>query len=454
MNIHFIAVGGSAMHNLAIALHLKGYHVSGSDDEIFEPARSRLKDYGLLPCKDGWDPSRIHTGLDAVILGMHAKAGNPELERAKELGLKIFSYPEYLFEQSKEKTRIVIAGSHGKTTITAMVLHAIQEAGIEADYMVGAQLEGFEVMVKLSESTRYMVMEGDEYLSSTLDPRPKFHLYRPHIALLSGIAWDHINVFPTYQIYIDQFRLFASLIEKGGALVYCSRDEEVCKIARDAREDIRRIPYGDLKYGVASGGFSLLLPGRLQVPLKVFGQHNIQNIHGAWCICRLIGITDDQFLRAIRTFGGASNRLQKVGGNEHSSVYKDFAHSPSKLRATLNAVRELHPGRKLVACLELHTYSSLSQSFLEQYSGCMDQADLPVVYFNQHALALKKLPPLDPENIRLAFGHPEIRVFSDSKELETFLLEQDYFESDLLLMSSGNFDGLDLAELSARILLA
>lgn len=451
MRVHFIAIGGSAMHNLAIALRLKGYKVTGSDDEIFEPALSRLKKYGLLPESTGWEPERIHHGIDAVILGMHAKSDNPELLRARELGLKIFSYPEYLFEQSKDKTRIVIAGSHGKTTITSMVLHVLQYAGIAADYMVGAQLEGFEVMVRLSETASFIVLEGDEYLSSALDPRPKFHLYHPGIALLSGIAWDHMNVFPTYENYVSQFEKFIGLIEPDGTLIYCLSDPEVVQLAESAKEDIRKLPYGNLNYSTENGRASLLI-GNQKIPLQIFGKHNIENVHGAWMVCRQVGVSDETFLKAIQSFRGASRRLQLLGSNAKTSVYKDFAHSPSKLKATIHAVKEIYPERALVACLELHTYSSLNKDFLPMYKGCMDLADVAAIYYSHHALALKRLPDLMPEEVRTAFNDERLQIFNDSGALLEFLLNIDFDNKNLLIMSSGNFDGLNLDEIAKKVL--
>lgn len=450
MKVHFIAIGGSAMHNLAIALKLKGYDVSGSDDEIFEPAKGRLAKYGILPGKEGWDPALITGDLDAVILGMHAKADNPELAAARSIGLKIFSYPEFLFEASKNKKRIVIAGSHGKTTITSMILHVMQKAGQSIDYMVGAQLEGFEVMVRLSEDAEFIVLEGDEYLSSTLDPRPKFHLYCPHIALLSGIAWDHMNVFPTFENYVLQFEKFIGLIEPGGKLIYCTADPVVARIAGSTRRDIELIPYGNIEYSLNNRKMSLVCHEKL-VPLQVFGRHNAQNIHGAWMVCRQMGINDEIFLDAISTFSGASKRLQLFKQTSGTAVYKDFAHSPSKLKATIEAVKELYPDRELVACLELHTYSSLNKDFLPQYRGCMASADKPVVYFSHHALALKRLPELNAEDIRDAFDDNRLVVFNDSAEMRKWLKDIDFRGKNLLLMSSGNFDGIDLEGLAAGI---
>ncbi len=452
MNVHFIAIGGSAMHNLAIALHLKGYHVTGSDDEIFDPAKSRLQRYGLLPESFGWHPERITPDLDAVVLGMHARIDNPELLRAQALGLKIYSYPEYLYEQSKNKTRVVIGGSHGKTTTTAMILHVLQHCGIEADYMVGAQLEGFEVMVRLSETARVMVLEGDEYLTSPIDRRPKFHLYRPHVAIVTGIEWDHINVFPTFDIYKDQFAQFVDLIEPQGTLIYCNDDPEVRDVAlRNRRTDITKLPY-DVPAHQVSQGVTCLSRPEGEVPLLIFGRHNLLNLTAARYACNQLGVTDLQFDEAIRSFHGASKRLELVMKNDTSAVYKDFAHAPSKLRATIAAMKEQYPDRRLVACMELHTFSSLTAEFLQQYAGTMDQADVPIVYYSKHALQLKKLPDLDPEQVRQAFANPKVQVFTDSRRIVEELRTMTWPGSNLLMMSSGNFDGIDFQQLADELL--
>lgn len=449
--VHFIAIGGSAMHNLAIALHLKGYRVSGSDDEIFDPAKSRLAKYGLLPNSIGWNPDRITSDLDAVILGMHARIDNPELIRAKELGIKIFSYPEYLYEQSKHKKRVVIGGSHGKTTITAMILHVLQYAGIKADYMVGAQLEGFEVMVQLSDDAGVMVLEGDEYLTSPIDRRPKFHLYKPDIALVSGVAWDHINVFPTFEIYKDQFVKFANLITPSGKLIYCANDENVKAIGENCRADIESIPYNVPNF-VVEDGVTKLLVGETKVPLQIFGTHNLLNLMGAMNVCHYLGVADEVFYNAITSFKGASKRLELVKKNNCTAVYKDFAHAPSKLRATISAMKEQYPTRKLVACMELHTFSSLTAAFLSQYAGSMDVADEAVVYFNPHAIEHKKLPPLDSQRVQEAFENDSIKVYTDSNQLMTDIVDMDWSNANLLLMSSGNFDGVDFNDLANKII--
>ena len=451
MNVHFIAIGGSAMHNLAIALHLKGYHVTGSDDEIFDPAKSRLQRYGLLPDSYGWHPERITPDLDAIVLGMHARKDNPELLRAQELGIKIYSYPEYLYEQSKEKTRVVIGGSHGKTTTTAMILHVLQHCGVEADYMVGAQLEGFEVMVRLSETAKVMVLEGDEYLTSPIDRRPKFHLYRPHVAIITGIEWDHINVFPTFEIYKDQFAQFINLIEPGGRLIYCNDDPEVRDVAvKNSRTDIAKQPYDVPPHEVVEG--VTYLPAHGRVPLRVFGRHNLLNITAARYACNALGISDEQFDEAIQSFGGASKRLELVKATADCAVYKDFAHAPSKLRATISAMREQYPARRLVACMELHTFSSLTAEFLKQYAGTMDNADVPFVYYSQHALQLKKLPNLDPEQVKASFANERVRVFTDSKQMVDELRKMKWQDANLLMMSSGNFDGIDFKQLADELI--
>ncbi len=451
MKVHFIAIGGSAMHNLAIALVKKSYKVSGSDDEIFEPSRGRLKNYGILPEKTGWYPDKITPKLDAVILGMHAREDNPELLQAQKLGLKIYSYPEYLYEQSKTKKRVVIGGSHGKTTITSMILHVLNYHNILNDYMVGAQLEGFEVMVKMTEDAPVMVLEGDEYLTSPIDRRPKFHLYKPDIALISGIAWDHINVFPTFKNYVDQFKIFADLITENGTLIYCNEDKEVQKIGDSTRPDIIAIPYSIPEHNIENGITYLLFNGT-KIPLKVFGEHNLMNINGARLVCTELGITDEMFYTAIQTFTGASKRLELVAQNEHTTVFKDFAHSPSKLVATTNAVKNQFKERELVACIELHTYSSLSQNFLIYYKGCLDNADNAKVYFNPHTIELKKLPSITKGQVKKAFNDEKLEVYTDSNKLLQDLLKMDWKNKNLLMMSSGNFDGIDFDDLAENII--
>ena len=465
MKVHFIAIGGSAMHNLAIALCQKGINVTGSDDEIFDPAKSRLEKYGLLPESFGWHPERITPDLDAVVLGMHARIDNPELLKAQELGLKIYSYPEYLYEQSKDKMRIVVGGSHGKTTTTAMILHVLAKCGIEADYMVGAQLKGFEVMVRLSHTAKVMVIEGDEYLTSPIDRRPKFHLYHPNVAIITGIEWDHINVFPTFDIYREQFSKFIDLIEPNGTLVYCDEDAEVHRVAvENQRTDIQKLPYVCPEHRVDNG---VTYIGN--TALKIFGHHNLLNLTAARLACRQVGVTDEQFDEAISTFEGASKRLELVKKNDTCAVYKDFAHAPSKLRATIHAMREQYPDRKLVACMELHTFSSLTQEFLQQYKNAMDEADVRYVYYSKHALQLKKLPDLHPDEVKAAFGG-NVEVFTDSKRLLDCLIalmhewltrqhsnNQTIKQSsnqgvNLLMMSSGNFDGIDFAQLADEII--
>lgn len=443
--VHFIAIGGSAMHNLAIALHEKGYKVSGSDDAIFEPSASRLKQRGLLPEETGWFPEKITEDLDAVILGMHAHTDNPEMLRAQELGLKIYSYPEYLYEQSNDKTRVVIAGSHGKTSITSMILHVLHYHGKEVDYMVGAQLEGFDVMVKLTEENDFMVMEGDEYLSSALDRRPKILLYQPNIALISGIAWDHVNVFPTFENYVHQFELFVDSITPGGALIYNSEDETLVKVVEENQKALKKFPYSTPDFSI-DNGVTYLSTEEGPVPLEIFGQHNLNNLEGARLICNQLGVMDDDFYEAIQTFKGASKRLELINRTPGFVAYKDFAHAPSKVISTTNAVKEQFPDKQLIACLELHTYSSLNPKFLSEYKGALDKADEKIVYYNPEALKIKRMDYISPSDIQEAFGDSNIKVFTSSEELKSFLDQTDKSGKVFLMMSSANFGGIDLKE--------
>ena len=448
MNVHFIAIGGSAMHNLAIALSRKGYQVTGSDDEIFEPSLTRLKNAGILPTKMGWDENNITTDLDAVILGMHAREDNPELVKAKELGLKIFSYPEYLYEQSKDKKRVVIGGSHGKTTITSMILHVCKQLKLDVDYMVGAQLEGYDCMVKLSESAPVVILEGDEYLSSPIDRRPKFHLYQPNVAILSGIAWDHINVFPTFDNYVQQFDIFCNLISD--TLIYNSEDIEVNKLGEKYRNKIQTVAYSTPSYKVTESG-TILTHNGTDYQLQIFGQHNLQNLMGAMYVGREIGITEHDFLRAIQSFTGAGKRLQKVNETENFVMFKDFAHSPSKLKATTKAVKEQFSNRTVVACMELHTFSSLKKDFLPQYNNAMAEADVAIVYFNHEVVRHKKLEPITEEQVSQGFGG-NVEIFTETQKLLTRLRGIDWENKVLLMMSSGNFDGINYDELAEEII--
>ena len=442
MRIHFIAIGGSAMHNLAIALHNKGEQVTGSDDEIFDPSKSRLAAKGLLPKQYGWFEDNISSDIDAVILGMHAKQDNIELLRAKALGLTIYSYPEFLYEQSKNKTRVVIGGSHGKTTITSMILHVMHYHDKEVDYMVGAQLEGFDTMVHLTKENDFIVLEGDEYLSSALDRRPKFHLYKPNIALLSGIAWDHINVFPTFDNYVEQFRVFLSQITHGGAIVYNQEDIEVKQVVETAQNQIKKYPYQTPRFSVENGD-TLLDTEDGPMPIEVFGKHNLNNLEGARWICQLMGVQQEDFYEAIATFKGASKRLEKIGQGPTSIAYKDFAHSPSKVRATTQALKSQYPERSLLACLELHTYSSLNPEFLSEYKGTLNDADKAVVFYSPNAVKIKKLDAVSSSQILKAFQREDLVVFTDPAAFQDYLFEQDFTDTSLLLMSSGNYGGLD-----------
>ena len=450
MKIHFIAIGGSAMHNLALALHHKGYNITGSDDVIFEPSKTRLEEKGMLPQTFGWFPEKVHSDLDAIILGMHAKADNPELLRAQEVGLKIYSYPEFLYEQSKNKTRVVIGGSHGKTTITSMILHVLNFHGKPVDYMVGAQLEGFDRMVHLTEENDFIVLEGDEYLSSPIDRRPKFHIYQPNIALLSGIAWDHINVFPTFENYVEQFQIFVDSIVKGGSITYNEEDPEVVKVVETSENTIRKLPYHTPEYTVENGQ-TLLETSEGQMPIAVFGKHNLSNLAGAKWICQHMGVDEDDFYEAISSFKGASKRLEKIAESPLSEAYKDFAHSPSKVTATTQAVKEQYPNRKLVAFLELHTYSSFNPEFLKEYRGALDAADEAVVFYLPESVQIKKLEAVTADQIRIAFQRDDLQIFTDAEAFRNFVLNQDYKDTALLFMSSGNYGGLNLKDITELI---
>ncbi|WP_031426284.1 UDP-N-acetylmuramate--L-alanine ligase [Flavimarina sp. Hel_I_48] len=442
MRIHFIAIGGSAMHNLALALHDKGDEVTGSDDAIFEPSKSRLAKSGLLPEEMGWFSAKIDKGLDAVILGMHAKADNPELIHAQNLGVKIYSYPEFIYEQSKNKTRVVIGGSHGKTTITSMILHVLHYHDRAVDFLIGAQLQGFDNMVHLTEENDFILLEGDEYLSSPIDRRPKFHLYKPNIALLSGIAWDHINVFPTYENYVEQFEIFAESIAHGGILVYNEEDPEVKRIAEAAQAPTRKHPYHTPEYTIESGKTLLETPEG-PMPIAVFGAHNLNNLAGAKWICQHMGIDEEDFYEAISSFEGASKRLEKIGETAKNVAFKDFAHSPSKVKATTEAVKEQFPDRKLIACLELHTYSSLNAEFLKQYKGALDAAEEAVVFYSPDAVEIKKLKSINKEQIAKAFEREDLIIYTDPEAFKEYLFGKKLNNSTLLLMSSGNYGGLD-----------
>ncbi|MDR0229236.1 MAG: Mur ligase domain-containing protein [Flavobacteriaceae bacterium] len=450
MRVHFIAIGGSAMHNLALALQAKGDVVTGSDDAIFEPSKSRLNKAGILPEQEGWFADKITTDIDAVILGMHAKEDNPELIKARELNLKIYSYPEFVYEHSKNKTRVVIGGSHGKTTITSMILHVLNYHNVTVDYLVGAQLEGFDRMVNLTSDNEFIVIEGDEYLSSALDRRPKFHLYQPNIALLSGIAWDHINVFPTFENYVDQFKIFIEKMVNGGIMVYNEEDPIVKQIVEEATSPIRKLPYNTPEYTIDSGITYLHTPEG-EMPLEVFGQHNLSNLNGAKWICQNMGIDEADFYEAIASFKGAAKRLEKLYDNKATVVFKDFAHSPSKVKATTEAVRSQYPDKKIIACLELHTYSSLNSDFLVEYKGALDAATDAIVFYSADALKIKRMPEISQEQMQTAFQREGLITYTNANDFHQFLNNLDLSNAVLLFMSSGDYGGLNLNEFVAKL---
>lgn len=453
MKVHFIAIAGSAMHNLALALHNKGYQISGSDDEITEPAKSRLEKAGILPAQTGWFPEKINKHTDAVILGMHARADNPELLAAIEQGIKVYSYPEYLYEQSKNKTRVVIGGSHGKTTITSMILHVLKNTGKSFDYMVGAQLEGFDTMVKLTAEAPVIILEGDEYLTSPIDRRPKFHWYKPHVALLSGIAWDHINVFPTFENYVEQFRIFINQIEPDGKLIYCLNDAVLKALCEEPSVKVEKQGYTIPPHEIRNGKTLLKTKKTVneETELHVFGEHNLMNLEGARLVCEAIGVKSDDFYAAIASFKGAAKRLELIARTDDRAVYKDFAHSPSKLKATVEAVCRQYPEHEIVACMELHTFSSLNENFLNEYAHSMDEADEAIVYFNPKTIEHKRLKPITEEMAKAAFQREDLKIFTDSAELKKYLTGREYAKSVLLMMSSGTFDGIDLKKLALEV---
>ncbi len=440
--IHFISIGGSAMHNLALALQQQGHTITGSDDEIYEPSRTRLSQHGLLPAEMGWFPERVHAGLSCVILGMHARKDNPELARAQELGLPIYSYPEYVYQQSQHKQRVVIAGSHGKTTITSMIMHVLQFHKRVFDYLVGAQVKGFETMVKLTPEAPVIVIEGDEYASSPIDPQPKFIHYQPHIALISGMAWDHVNIYPTWDLYVDQFEMLADAMPRGGILVFDETDDMLDVVGQKERTDVVKVPYTAHPHEIRDGKTVLLTKEGTEVPVLLFGEHNMKNIAGAMVVCDRLGVTDAMFYEAIGSFKGASKRLEKLSETPELVIYRDFAHAPSKVEATTEAVKAQFPDRQLLAAVELHTFSSLNKDFLGQYKHKLKAADIAVVYFNEHTLAAKRLAPISVEDVKAAFDQPNLHVFTDTNDLKTFLDTQREQVGVMLLMSSGTFGEL------------
>ncbi len=450
MKVHFIAIGGSAMHNLAIALKLKGYDVTGSDDNIFEPSKSRLEKHGLFPVKLGWDPSRISSNIDFIILGMHAKIDNPELLECQKNNLKIYSYPEFIYEFSKEKTRVVIGGSHGKTSITSIILHVLNKCGIEVDYLVGAQLSGFETMVHLTDENEFIVMEGDEYLSSPIDKRPKFHLYKPNIALINGISWDHINVFPSEEIYTIQFENFVETIVDGGVLVYNEMDLKVKKIAESCQKSIRKLEYSMPKHTIENGK-TFLNTEEGRIPIEIFGNHNLNNIGGAKLVCQLMGVHEQNFNESLMSFKGADKRLEPILKLSDRIVFKDFAHSPSKVLATTNALKEQFIDRKLIVVLELHTFSSLNKQFVINYKDSLKSADLSILFYDPTIVSQKKLEYLDFDFLKSSFNDKRLHIFTESNKLEEFLLKQNYAKTNLVIMSSGNFASINLNHLVKEI---
>ena len=453
MKIHFISIGGSVMHQLAIALKRKGYQISGSDDEIFEPAKSNLAKEGILPEEVGWKPDKITKDLNAVILGMHAKADNPELQKAKNIGVSIYSFPEYIFQESRNKTRVVVGGSHGKTTTTSMIMHVLRQTGKDFDYLVGARLQGFDQSVNITNAP-ILVCEGDEYPASVIEKRPKFHFLFPNIAIITGIAWDHINVFPTFENYLEQFKIFIDKIEIDGHLIYNDTDSILKELVEThARTDIHYHPYTVPNHSITNGVTKVSIDGN-ETELKVFGDHNLLNLNAAWIACKELGVSSKEFIKAIGSFTGAAKRLELLAKNNSTVFYRDFAHAPSKVKATIEAVKNQFPNRKFIAVLELHTYSSLNEAFMKEYKGAMNQADEACVFYSKHALELKRMPDLPKETVKNGFAKEDLQVFNDRSGLENWLNHLDYKNSVVVFMSSGNYDGLDAEALARRIVQA
>ncbi len=450
MKVHLIATGGAVMHNLSIALHLLGNDVTGSDDEIYNPARDRLAKHGLLPTKMGWDADRITEDLDCIILGMHARINNPELKKAQELKIPIYSFPEFIYEQSKKKKRIVVAGSHGKTTTTSMIMHVLKVCKKAFDYLVGAQLEGFETMVQITDAP-VIVLEGDEYLSSPIDRRPKILHYQPHVTIITGIAWDHINVFPTFEGYVGEFQKYVDTMPAGGELYYYGNDAHLPKIAKNTTAKIKSVGYQGFAFEIKNGKTILIKENGERVPLQIFGQHNLENLKAAYYACKAAGVTEAQFFKAIQTFKGAAKRLQLIKKTKSSEAYRDFAHAPSKVKATVEAFKNQYPKRKLVACVELHTFSSLNKAFLPQYNGAVEAADFAYIFFSEHTLKMKKLPPITKADIQANFGHKRLKVFNHRGELHRALKNHKWANKNLLMMSSGTFDKTSFEELADEL---
>lgn len=438
MKFHFIAIGGAVMHNLALELHHHGHQISGSDDEIFDPAKTRLSNAGLLPEKFGWFPDKISSELDAVVLGMHARADNPELIRAKELNLPVYSFPGFIYEQSKDKKRVVIAGSHGKTTCTAMLIHVLTNAGMDIDYLVGSQLPGFERMVRLSDAP-VIIIEGDEYLTSALDPVPKFHIYKPHLAMITGIAWDHVNVFPTFDIYKQQFSLFERSMMPDAGLFWFGEDADLSEMSKTF--SVQHESYGTPDYISTDNGTTVRYDGK-EYELSLFGRHNLQNAEGVRKLAEQLGISGHDFWFHMQSFQGTAKRLEKVYDAGNMVIFRDFAHAPSKVKASVSAVREQFPGHRFIAVFELHTYSSLQADFLPGYKDTLNPADAAFVLYDPHVFKLKKMPLPPAGNIEKTIGH--CIEFSNPADLLEAVKEEISTEAPtvLLLMSSGNLGGL------------
>ncbi len=446
MHLHFIAIGGAIMHQLAITSFKKGNIITGSDDIIADPAKSNLFKAGLLPKENGWFPEKITKEIDAIILGMHAKEDNPELLKAIELQIPIYSFPEYIYKMSEQKTRIVVAGSHGKTTTTSMIMHVLKKQEIDFDYVVGAKVDGFEYSVKLSDAP-VIIIEGDEYPASTIEKRPKIHFYFPHIAVITGIAWDHINVFPTYDNYWRQFQIFLDQMKDGHTIIYNAEDKEVIRLIESEKNDLKNLPYATPSYQIKKNSV-VLLATEGNITLNIFGEHNLQNMEAARKVCNTLDVSDEAFYKSFADFKGAARRLEKIHEEEDLIIFRDFAHAPSKLKATLKATRKRFPNHTLIACFELHTFSSLNKDFLREYEHSMDDCNFASVFYTPQTLASKNMPDLDPQLIKSSFNREDLKVFDHKESLRNWISQEISDNGKricLLLMSSGTFEGMDMA---------
>lgn len=437
MRIHFIAIGGAIMHNLAIDLHKNGHTISGSDDQIFEPSFSKLKKYSLMPKNLGWNADFITDEIDLIILGMHAKEDNLELKKALELGLKIQSFPEFVASQITDKKRVAIAGSHGKTSTTAMLMHILKDNNFEFDYLVGSELPGYESMVKLSNAP-LIVIEADEYLSSKLDQRPKFLWYKPQLSVITGIAWDHINVFPTFELYKKAFTDFIDSHQADSSIFFYQFDEELSKIINNSTYKCR--PYTELT-AKNQGQYSIVLDNNEEeYYFPFFGNHFLQNASAAIHLAMELGLNQKDIYKALESFPGSAKRLELVWANDQLFIYRDFAHSPSKVMATIKAFSRQFKDYQVFFVFEPHTFSSQQIDFIQHYNKCFEDLNA-YIFMDKKAFALKNKPMLSGPDIENAFGTNSILNSATELMKEIRKSSQKSKKTVWVLMSSGNMGG-------------